>query len=135
MYAAGQKSSVLKISVLKCRHLPQPMRRITSVDTGLKVGELFDNERGKVLVSNFKAWTELTKDERYELEHSLSLSDVMSLFGGFNNISFECLDLNETDDEVETEIHSSENPETNAFPILMERKRAFPEEKVPKTGD
>ena len=59
----------------------------------------------------------------------------MSLFGGFNNISFEYLDLNEIDDEVETEIPSSENPKTNAFSILMERKRAFPEEKVPKTGD
>ena len=50
MYAAGQKSSVLKISLLKCRPLPQPKRRITSVDTGLKVGELFDSEHGKVLV-------------------------------------------------------------------------------------
>ena len=48
MYAARQKSSVLKISVLKCRHLPQPKRRITSVDTGLEVGELFDNEHRKV---------------------------------------------------------------------------------------
>ena len=101
----------------------------------MKVGELFDTEHGKILVSNFKAWTELTKDEMYELEHSLSLSDVMSLFGGFNNISFEWLDLNEIDDEVETEIHSSENPKTNAFSILMERKSAFPEEKLPKTGD
>ena len=134
MYAAGQKSSVLKISVLKCRHLPQAKRRITSVDTGLKVGELLDNEHGKVLVSNFKTWTELTKDERYELEHSLSLSDVMSLFGGFSNISFECLDLNETDDEVETEIHSSENPKTNAFPILVERNLRFQKKKYQKQG-
>ena len=138
MSAVNYKSSVLKISVEKCHHLPLPKRRIASVDIGLKVGELFQEEHGKVLVSDFKAWTQLAKEERYELEHSLSLSDVMSLFDGFNNISFECLEKDDVDkinDEMEMEGHSSEIPKKNAFSFLMGRKRAYTEEKVPKTGE
>ena len=70
---------------------------------------------------------------RSELDLDLDLGDVMLNFEGFNNISYQCLDQEETECEgqgVEDMLTTAEKvPKKNPFSLMMSRKRAFLDEK------
>ena len=81
-------SRLLKIVVDKCRHLPKPVRRVRSVDISSYVSDHFRTEHGGEN-NDFRAWTNVNGED-FDIEKSLTIDEVASLFTGFNNISYEC---------------------------------------------
>ena len=87
------KKNILKIVVKKCAHLPQPISHIRPVETNISVRDLF-HKNHVAMLKEFKSWTDIHR-VRSILDFDLDLGDIMSNFGGFNNISYQCLDQEE----------------------------------------
>ena len=97
----------------------------------MSVRDLF-HENHVAMSMEFKAWTDIHR-VRSELDLDLDLGDAMSNFDGFNNISNQCLDQEETgceEEDVEDTLTTAEQvPSKNAFSLMVSRKSAFVDER------
>ena len=129
--ASNFKKNILKIVVEKCAHLPQPINLIRPVEMNMPVIDLL-HENHVTMSKEFKAWANIHQ-VRLELDLDLDLGEVMLNFGGFNNISYQCLDQEEIEceeqDLEDTLTTAKKVPKKNAFSLKMSRKRAFVDEK------
>ena len=124
-------SNFKKIVVEKCAHLPKPINRIRLVEMNMSVRDLF-HKNHVAMSMEFKTWTDIYQ-VRSGLDLDLDLGDTMSNFDGFNNISFQCLDQEESECEEQdigdTLTTAEKVPKKNAFSLMMSRKRASVDEK------
>ena len=116
---------VLKITVAKCHHVPNPIRRVGSVNTDTQIVEHFKREHGEIdgrVDPKFRAWTE-SAGEKFDIEHHLTFTEIENLFEGFNSINYECDEIGESDDNFDfMDTDDPPIPQRSAFDELMQNR-------------